>query len=286
MMNQSQVMNPVHVIMHHHQLPQVVPHHRSNGIWPQSQQSSIESMNRENYPVQNWIDRRETAGMKSGGRLLGHGGGYRPPNWNQNKNQNHRRFYPNKKLMKKKRFAAPRNTTSFLIRANRCGGIAELVSPYPVTPAILETPQLLPSREVLGDMVKEEWGVDGYGSMNGLIRLKEHEHDEVENENEEGNGSSSSDSDDHIEMEKKLDHDLRRFEMIYRKNYGGRRRDDKLVLENRVNDQDDHISELEKENMLLREKLNFIENEMNDLKKILQNHEGDDDHEEEHSLME
>lgn len=44
---------------------------------------------------------------------------------------------------------APRNTTSFIILAKKFGGIASLVSPYAVTPAILMTPTLSPSTEVV-----------------------------------------------------------------------------------------------------------------------------------------
>ncbi|MBA0733753.1 hypothetical protein Gogos_017733 [Gossypium gossypioides] len=54
----------------------------------------------------------------------------------------------------------------------KSGGIASLVSPCPVTPNFLPTPIFSPSREVLSDMAKEEWGVDGYGSMKELIRLR------------------------------------------------------------------------------------------------------------------
>lgn len=287
MINQSQVVNPVHVMhpMVVNQPPQV-PHmvNRSNDIWmppgPRSH-SSIESMkfsngiNREGfaghgYMHQNWMDRRrrETAGMKS--VRLGHGVGYGPPPLNDLQTRNHRlkarRFYQNKKFNDKRSAPyAPRNTTSFLIRAKRSGGIADLVSPNPVTPSILSTPQLSPSRELLGDMVKEKWGVDGYGSMNGLIRLKSPEH--LYEDEDDGGLSSDSDLEEHVEMEKKLDHDLSRFEMIY-PNYGSSHN---AILENRVSDQDNHISELEQENMLLREKLHSMENEMNDLRKLLQN---------------
>ncbi|KAM1284848.1 hypothetical protein ACFX2I_027719 [Malus domestica] len=45
-----------------------------------------------------------------------------------------------------------------------------------------------PSREVLRDMAKEEWGIDG-----------------------------ESDVEEHVEVERRLDHDLSRFEMVYSK---------------------------------------------------------------------
>ncbi|MBA0641560.1 hypothetical protein Goklo_026098, partial [Gossypium klotzschianum] len=54
----------------------------------------------------------------------------------------------------------------------KLGAIASLVSPCPVTPAVLSTPIFSPSKEVLGDMAKEEWGVDGYGLMKELIQLR------------------------------------------------------------------------------------------------------------------
>ncbi|GFY80328.1 PRLI-interacting factor [Actinidia rufa] len=116
-----------------------------------------------------------------------------------------RRFYPKKKF--NNRFApyAPRNTTSFLIRAKKSGGIASLVSPCPVTPAVLPTPIFSPSREVLGDMANEEWGVDGYGSMKGLIRLRyQGNHMDAREDEEEDGGSSESDVEEHVGVERRL----------------------------------------------------------------------------------
>ncbi|KAE8657837.1 callose synthase 3-like [Hibiscus syriacus] len=202
--------------------------------------------------------------------------GYKPPTLNELRNQNRlkaRKFYGNKKKFNygNNRFApyAPRNTTSFIIRAKKSGGITSLVSPCPVTPAVLPTPMFSPSREVLGDMAKEEWGVDGYGSMKGLIRLRSPEigHDEEEDE-DGGNGGDSSESDveEHVEVERRLDHDLSRFEMIY-PSYGG---DYNNSLENRVDDQDTHIAQLEEENLTLKERLFFMERELGDLRRRLQ----------------
>ncbi|KAM2195400.1 hypothetical protein ACFX1R_029406 [Malus domestica] len=45
-----------------------------------------------------------------------------------------------------------------------------------------------PSREVLRDMAKEEWGIDG-----------------------------ESDVEEHVEVERRLDHDLSRFKIVYSK---------------------------------------------------------------------
>ncbi|GAV74734.1 hypothetical protein CFOL_v3_18214 [Cephalotus follicularis] len=212
--------------------------------------------------------------------------GYNPPTLNELQSQNRlkaRKFYPKKKHSGgggpgggyNNRFApyAPRNTTSFIIRAKKAGGIASLVSPCPVTPAVLPTPIFSPSREVLGDMAKEEWGVDGYGSMKGLIRLRSPGHEVVEghdeDEDEEGNGSSESDVEEHVEVERRLDHDLSRFEMIY-PSYGGGGGDYNNVLENRVDDQDSHIAQLEEENLTLKERLFLMESELSDLRRRLQ----------------
>lgn len=194
--------------------------------------------------------------------------GYQPPTLHELQSQNRlkaRKFFPKKKF--NNRFApyAPRNTTSFIIRAKKSGGIASLVSPCPVTPAVLPTPILSPSREMLGDMAKEEWGVDGYGSMKGLIRLRSpgHEIDVHEEDDEEDGGSSESDVEEHVEVERRLDHDLSRFEMIY-PNYGV---DYNNVLENRVDDQDSHIAQLEEENLTLKERLFLMERELGDLRR-------------------
>lgn len=212
------------------------------------------------------------SGSGSGSGSVG-GGGYKPPTLNELQQQNRvraRKFYPKKKYSgtgTNNRFApyAPRNTSSFIIRAKKSGGIASLVSPCPVTPAVLPTPIFSPSREVLGDMAKEEWGVDGYGSMKGLIRLR-NEADGHEDDEEEEGGSSESDVEEHVEVERRLDHDLSRFEMIY-PNYGA---DYNNVLENRVDDQDSHIAQLEEENLILKERLFLMEREFGELRRRLQ----------------
>ncbi|KNA18137.1 hypothetical protein SOVF_073600 [Spinacia oleracea] len=196
---------------------------------------------------------------------------YQPPTLYELEQQNRlkaRRFYhPKKKYNRMGPYAhAPRNTTSYIIRAKKSGGIASLVSPCPVTPAVLPTPVFSPSREALVDMAKEEWGVDGYGSMKGLIRLRSPGHDEaVDDYDEEDDGSSESDVEEHVEVERRLDHDLSRFEMIY-PNSGA---DYHNVLENRVDDQDTHIAQLEEENLILKERLYLMERELGDLRRRL-----------------
>lgn len=212
-------------------------------------------------------------------------GGYKPPTLNELQWQNRikaRKFFHKKKTHSYNTYNnnndnnsgnnmeapfAPRNTTSFLIRAKKSGGIASLVSPCPVTPAVLPTPVLSPSSEVLVDMAKEVWGVDGYGSMKGLIRLRS-PGQEIYNEDEQGEGGSSeSDVEEHVEVERRLDHDLSRFEMIY-PNCSSMEYNN--ILENRVDDQDSHIAQLEEENLILKERLFLMEREVGDLRRRLQ----------------
>ncbi|OUZ99564.1 hypothetical protein BVC80_4067g1 [Macleaya cordata] len=268
---------------------------RSYGGWPQvplppppEDPMKFQNPPRPGFPVMkrsNWkgkknMDKRrkEMAVIGSGSNTGGGGGagggggnvggGYQPPTLHELQFQNRlkaRRFYPKKKY---NRFApfAPRNTTSFIIRAKKSGGIASLVSPCPVTPAILPTPIFSPSREVLVDMAKEEWGVDGYGSMKGLIRLRSPGHEVRDDEEEDEGGSSESDVEEHVEVERRLDHDLSRFEMIY----PNCNEQHSNMLENRVDDQDAHIAQLEEENLTLKERLFLMERELADLRMRLQ----------------
>lgn len=148
---------------------------------------------------------------------------------------------------------APRNTTSFLIRAKKTGGIASLVSPCAVTPAILTTPSLSPSTEVVVEMAKEKWGVDGYGTMKGLIRLRSGK--ENSDETCEINGGEV------LEVEKRLNNDLSRFEMIYPSS------GDEHSLENRVDEQDLQIAHLEEQNLSFKERIFLMERELGDLRR-------------------
>ena len=251
--------------------PQAVMN-RSYGPWQQQNSSQILMNPHFNLPNQSMAVRNNWKGKNkvSDNRRSG-GVGYKPPTLQELQSQNRlkaRRFYPKKKFNNRSAPYAPRNTTSFIIRAKKAGGIASLVSPCPVTPAVLPTPVLTPSTEVLGDMAKEEWGVDGYGTMNGLIRLRDEA--EVNEEDEDGGGSSDSDVEEHVEVERRLDHDLSRFEMIY-PNFTGVDHNYVYnhVLGNRVDDQNTHILQLEEENLTLKEKLFLMGREMEDLKRRL-----------------
>ncbi|KAJ8574060.1 hypothetical protein K7X08_010571 [Anisodus acutangulus] len=227
-------------------------------------------------PRINWkgkkVNKRNEIGNSGGSSSTANVGYKPPPTLNDLQRQNRlkaRRFFPKKKYYHNNNNMtapyAPRNTSSYIIRAKKSGGIASLVSPCPVTPAVLPTPMFSPSREVLVDMAKEEWGVDGYGSMNGLIRLRSpggHEDEE-----EEEAGSSESDVEEHVEVERRLDHDLSRFEMIC-PNYSGMEYNN--VLGNRVDDQDTHIAQLEEENLILKDRLFLMKRELGDLRRRLQ----------------
>jgi hypothetical protein len=173
--------------------------------------------------------------------------------------------------------AAPRNTTSFIIRAKRSGGIASLVSPCPVTPAVLPTPRLSPSREGLADMAQAQWGVDGYGSMKGLIRLRSSPPQQQQpaaaaaaasDDDEEGN-SSGSDVEEHVEVERRLDHDLSRFEMVY-PGRGGEDAGGYVFEDDDDYDQDAHVARLEEENLTLKERLFLMEQEVGDMRRRLE----------------
>ncbi|XP_037435784.1 uncharacterized protein LOC119302846 [Triticum dicoccoides] len=157
--------------------------------------------------------------------------------------------------------AAPRNTTSYLIRAKRAGGVASLVSPCPVTPAVLPTPRLSPAREVLVEMAKEAWGVDGYGSMKGLIRLRPQAAGPDAGDGDGADsGSGESDVEEHVEVERRLDHDLSRFEMVQLPAAPAGEDDE---------DDDARAARLEEENLTLRARLFLVERDMADLRRRL-----------------
>lgn len=290
MINQSQMMNQPKMMNQPNMMNQSQMMNRNFGIWPPPLQPTEDQMvftsqRRSGYAVAKsgrgkWKGKKASEMRKDqprrnekSGVAAGSGGGnagssgYKPPTLYELQSQNRmkaRRFYPKKKF---NRFApfAPRNTTSFIIRAKKSGGIASLVSPCPVTPAILPTPNFSPSREVLVDMAKEEWGVDGYGTMKGLIRLRSPGHENHGEEEDEDDGSSESDVEEHVEVERRLDHDLSRFEMVY-PNFSDEHAN---LLENRVEDQDTHITHLEEENLTLKERLFLMEQELADLRRRL-----------------
>ncbi|KAJ6850336.1 von Willebrand factor A domain-containing protein-like [Iris pallida] len=257
-------------------------------IWPQSADDPMAFQtprHRINWKGKKAADKRKKAAAAAAAAAAGGGGGdvaasYMPPALNDLQFQNRlkaRRFYTkNNNVNSNRKFSSIRsvrspNTTSFIIRAKKSGGIASLVSPCPVTPAILPTPKFSPSREGLVDMAKEEWGVDGYGSMKGLIRLRSgggagagaEEGEDAED------GSSESDVEEHVEVERRLDHDLSRFEMVY-PSLGDESGPAGYVLESRVDDQEARIAQLEEENLTMKERLFLVEREMGELRRRMQ----------------
>ncbi|ONM23398.1 hypothetical protein ZEAMMB73_Zm00001d006313, partial [Zea mays] len=143
--------------------------------------------------------------------------------------------------------------------ASRAGGVASLVSPCPVTPAVLPTPVLSPAREVLVEMAKEAWGVDGYGSMKGLIRLRA----DAGDAGGDDSGSGESEVEEHVEVERRLDHDLSRFEMVHLPAAA--------AASAALGEEDDEAraARLEEENLTLRERLFLMERDMADLRRRL-----------------
>lgn len=181
------------------------------------------------------------------------------------------------------------------ILAKKSGGIADSVSPSLVTPSVLPSPMFSPSVEVLGNMVKEEWGVDVYGSMEGLVRLRSDGIHELEPFDEDEGGSCKSDVEEHAEVETRLDKDLSQVQMVcpndgarfeYNNDLenrvndqtrhtaqlsnGGGRFEYNNDFENRVDDQNKHIAQLEEENLTVKERLLLMEREFGDFKRRLE----------------
>ncbi|KAJ6841840.1 von Willebrand factor A domain-containing protein-like [Iris pallida] len=105
-----------------------------------------------NWKGKKAADKRKKAAASAAGVADASSAGYKPPaptSQFQNRIKARRFYHPKNNNNKFTRFApyAPRNTTSFIIRAKKSGGITSLVSPCPVTPAILPTPKFSPSRE-------------------------------------------------------------------------------------------------------------------------------------------
>lgn len=182
---------------------------------------------------------------------------------------------------------APRNTTSYIIRSKSMGdAVAPVVTPSPFTPAVLPTPGPLPRYKDQFAEEAKEWGVNGYGSMKGLIRIKstimgdcamvgEEADDEAEEEGEEENEGHFAQS--LQQLEQRLDQGLNRFEMVYPCNVDFRQAPPLQVL---LVDQEYHIAQLEEENLTLKERLSCIERELGDLRCRIHVLEGGSDHQE------
>ncbi|KAL3687975.1 hypothetical protein R1sor_014284 [Riccia sorocarpa] len=215
---------------------------------------------------------RRSDTMWSQGMMSSSGVSYEPLRIRELRQENRiktRRYFPK---MKKRAPRAPRNTTSFIMRAKKSGGLSNLVSPS--TPAILPTPFLSPAsryREGLIDEVKKEWGVDGYGSMNGLIRLRSTNDIDMDDNSGTCGSGSHAEEENHAQsvqqLEQRIDHDLSRFEMVYptpsKPVHGSQ-----LVV--RVEELESQVAQLEDENLALKENLFLVQQELEETRQRLQ----------------
>ncbi|KAL1567508.1 hypothetical protein AAHA92_02981 [Salvia divinorum] len=279
--HQQQLMNMNQTMLNPSQMnPQMAPMNQMYGMWGPQQQFQNPNLSSDAMKLpraafnkslghrSDWkgkrvdkqrLDQRQQQTLDSSGGIGGTGGNlnfrnYKPPTLNELQHQNRLRT---RKTFPKKKFNKNMTLNGEEKWWDSTGGFS--ISSDPVCVA------LSPSTEVLGNMAKEEWGVDGYGSMKGLIRLRSLMHEE-----EDEGDSSESDVEERVEMERRLDHDLSRFEMIYDPNTGNAGGIEyHNVLENRVDDQDTHIAQLEEENLNLKERLFLMEGELGDLRKRL-----------------
>lgn len=157
---------------------------------------------------------------------------------------------------------APRNTTSYIIRAKNSGGIAPFIN-TPPTPATASV-ALITSRyeEDVVEQANQEWGVDSYGSMKGLLRVR---HMNQQNNDLEPNLEKCVQAFEE-KLEQSLDLDISRFEMIYPSN----NEIGPQTLEIRITDQDNQIAHLEQANTSLKERVFYMEQELHNLKRRME----------------
>ncbi|KAK9154598.1 hypothetical protein Sjap_002078 [Stephania japonica] len=210
-----------------------------NRTWPQQQQhkqfhTQFRSLKKKNFA--------NNAKKQRIGKL----GGHKRGNTSSRRYNNNRNKFTNNGRILLAPYNAPRNTTSFIIGAKKTFNSME---------------------DDLGKMAKEAWGVDDYGSMNGLIKLRLMADDDEVLHCEDGEGGISSKTsviiDEPVEVERRLDHDLRRFEMVFPGNAF-----DEIDL---VDDHHDHshVPQLGEENSTLKERLLSMEKELGNLRKRL-----------------
>lgn len=163
---------------------------------------------------------------------------------------------------------APRNSTSYIIRSKCMDGTAPVVTPSPITPAVIVTPGLSPLPRYSQQFADEvtEWGVNGYGSMNGLIRAKTVVKDDSESDSRSSHAQSVE------QLEERLDQDLNRFEMVYPSGDI-----QASPVESLLFDHEYHIAQLKSENNTLKERIKSIEDEVDGLKTRVQMLEGGSD---------
>eukprot|EP00897_Mesotaenium_endlicherianum_P003368 jgi/Mesen1/3059/ME000018S02366 len=218
-------------------------------------------------------------------------GEFRPPRLQDLKRRNRartRKFFP--KLGAQVMPDAPRNTTSFIMRASKLGPSATGASP--ATPAVVPTPLVSPApgaRQVVEEA--KELQVDPYGSMNGCIRLKTPELEEsdetdggVDKCESSGEAEASSGSMGNAELGNhagtsgrsmhhlyhSMDHSLQRFEMMYSLDGPDApdvEKNGDRFLRARIEEQENQIAHLEDENLTLRERLYVAEQEIREMKR-------------------
>jgi len=172
------------------------------------------------------------------------------------------RLFPQKQHERKQNLPsapdAPLNTTSYIIRAKNSGGIAPCIN-TPPTPSALNTS---PYKEDVVEQANQEWGVDSYGSMKGLLRVR---HMNQQNNDIEPNLEKCVQVFEE-KLEESLDLDISRFEMVYPSiNEIGPQ-----SLEIRITDQDNQIACLEEANTSLKERVFYMEQELHNLKRRMQ----------------
>lgn len=178
------------------------------------------------------------------------------------------RLFPPKKPERKQNLPsapdAPRNTTSYIIRAKNSGGIAPCINtpPTPSAPASVDLITSPPYKEDVVEQANQEWGVDSYGSMKGLLRVR---HMNQQNDDLEPNLEKCVQVFEK-KHEQSLDLDISRFEMVYPAN----NEIGPQSLEVRITDQDNQIAYLEESNSSLKERVFYMEQELNNLKRRMQ----------------
>lgn len=155
---------------------------------------------------------------------------------------------------------APRNTTSYIIRAKNSGGIVPCKS-TPSTPSVPASVALItsPYKEDVVEQANQEWGVDSYGSMKGLLRVR---HMNQQSNDLEPNLEKSVQVFEE-KLERSLDLDISRFEMVYPSTNEIKPQS----LEIRITDQDNQIAYLEETNTNLKERVFYMEQELQNLKR-------------------
>ncbi|KAG0581373.1 hypothetical protein KC19_4G246200 [Ceratodon purpureus] len=173
----------------------------------------------------------------------------------QNRVTTKRKFKPKRRVPRTVP-RAPFNDSSFLMRVRRSGGLASLISPAPSSPSVFQSSDL--------DLVAYQDFLDhedyGYGSMAGLIRLRRPEEEKgdsdiVDNSFDDVNMCASS-------LGQNLEQRVDRFEMMDLPR-------EELEASQRVASRDSRIRDLEDENLVLKDRLFLVQQEVNELRERL-----------------